>query len=94
MLHALNFLLASIDGDTGVLGLHIDFSSKACSMQLNGRVINFGVRGFLEGEDYRAVGMSFPSIGALIDRTTKFQNEVTMTGVHRTYFDILFKVVS
>lgn len=65
-----NFFLVTIYWEAGVSGVHIDFSSKICSMQFNCLFRNSGVRGMLNEKDFCAVEIVFPTVGASIDRAT------------------------
>lgn len=89
-----NFLLAANDRGASAAGLHVDFPSKSCFMQFNGRFLNNGVREILERKNYHAVDIILSITDAYIDRATGFQNVASKTGVHRMYADIVSKVVS
>lgn len=96
--HGVNCLLAAFDRMAGVLGLHLDFFSEGCSMQMNGIFLNNGVflnkgvREMLEREDFCAKNMVFPK--AYIDLVTGVQNDANITGAQRMYSDTVSKVVS
>lgn len=83
ILSDVNALLAAIELDAGVPGIHVDIFSKDCFMQLNGPFLNSGVHEMLKGKDYRAVNTVFSISGEYINRTTDFGNEANMTGVRR-----------
>lgn len=94
ILLGMKFFLVVIDWNAGVSGLHEDFSSKGCSMQLNILFLNRGVRGMLGWKDYLAVDILFLIIGVYIDCATVFQNDANMAGVHSVYSEVVSKVVS
>lgn len=50
ILRGVAFLLAVTHWDTGVSGIHADFSSDGCSMQLDDHFQNKSVRGMIEGK--------------------------------------------
>lgn len=63
-----NAILAAIEGDSYVTGLHIDFSTGDQGINPNALLLIDGLRGMLEGKDYRVLDMVFPFIGARIHR--------------------------
>lgn len=73
--------------------LQVAFFYKWFSIQLNGLVLNSGVREILGEKDYCAVDLVF-SIGYYIDRAPEFKMDASTTGVHCMYSDIIHKVVS
>lgn len=71
----MNSVLAAIEPKASFFGLHVGFSVKDFSMQLNGPFLNCIVRGVIGEKIYRAVGMVRSIVGYYIDRaTTGFQN--------------------
>lgn len=75
-------LLAAIDWDAVFPELHVDFSSRGCSMTLNRFSVNSGVRGMLEWKDYRAVDMVLSIVGGYIDCAIGFEIGTRLTAVH------------
>ena len=71
ILRACNSYLRVIDENSGITSLRVDFSTKAASATLNGLFLENGVRGMLEGKDYRNVDMVFPFVCAFLDRKTQ-----------------------
>lgn len=94
ILRGVSSMLAAVERDASVLVLHVDFSSKNCSMRLNGFYLNSVVRRMLVGNKYRAADMVFTIIGAYTERAAGFQNDANMTGVYHIYSVMLSKVVS
>lgn len=54
-----NCLHAVIDQEAAVSNLQVDYSSRGCSTQMNGFLVNSGVCGIPEGKDYCTVDMVF-----------------------------------
>lgn len=73
ILHGANSLLAATDRYVGVPILHVDYYNENDPMWLNDPFRNSGLREMLGGKDCRAVDISFPIIGAYIDRATWFE---------------------
>ena len=48
-------------------GTGYDFSKKECSTGLNGIYKNTGLRGMLEGDDYKVLDSIFPFVFAYVD---------------------------
>lgn len=92
ILRGLNLLLAAVEREAGVPGLHMDFSRKSCSLQLNVVFLMSGVRGMIERKDYRAVDTLFTILEAYTDRASQFQNGADMTRVYRMYSVVVFNV--
>lgn len=89
-----NSLLAAIDRDNGVPGLHVDLSSKYSVMQFNNQFLNTGGCGTLKRKDYLAMDMDVSIIEAYIDRTRRFKIEPILTSVQCTCSDLVITVVS
>lgn len=87
-------MLAVIEREAGIPGLHVYFSSKNFSMQLDGLFLHSGVRGMVEGRDCRAANMVLPSIEAYIDLGVGFQSDANMNDFHCTYFNMMTNAVS
>lgn len=89
LLMATNAILADIQKNYPAPGLQVDFSKKEASVQLNGFFMKEGIKGMLEGKNYRSVDMVFPFISAFIDRVTGFENAADMTRVCTLYTEIM-----
>ena len=83
-----NNYLRAIQSDSGISSLRVDFSSKNASVTLNGLFLETGIRGMLEGKDYRNVDFVFPFIAAFIDRITQ-ETKADLTSIHVLYSDLL-----
>lgn len=94
ILRGVEFLLAAIEQNAGVPILHVHFSSKGFSVQLDGILQNSGVHGVLEGKNNRAVDIVSSDIEDCIDRAKGLQKDENITGVQRMYYDMVSKVVS
>ena len=55
-----NAFLALLEKEYPTRCLHVDFSKAKNSTRLNGLFVEDGVRGMLEGKDYKTVDMIFP----------------------------------
>jgi hypothetical protein len=91
VLRACNSLLRAIQNDSATTAIHIDFSTKEASSALNGFFLESGIRGMLEGKDYRNLDYVFPFVAAFIDRVSGLQEE-GITTVHTVYSNLLFKL--
>ena len=60
ILRACNSLLRAIEEDSTTTSIHVDFSTKETSSALNGLFLESGIRGMLEGKDYRNLDYIFP----------------------------------
>ena len=88
ILRGCNSYLRAIETDSGISYLRVDFSSKNASVTLNGFFLETGVRGMLEGKDYRNVDFVFPFVAAFIDRITQESNG-DLTTIHVLYSELL-----
>lgn len=88
ILSGCNTLLRAIERDSGVSGLHVDFSGKDASSCLNGIFLQTGLRGMLEGKDYRRLDTVFPFVAAFIDTVTGSETG-QLTKVHMLYTELL-----
>lgn len=79
ILYSLNSFLAANDLKAGVLELHVNFSSKNSSVQLNCLFLNINVSRMLEGKDYRAKTIVFSIIETYTDRATDIRNGKSTT---------------
>ncbi len=89
ILRACNSLLRAIEEDSDIPNLHLDFSTKEASSTLNGLFLNNGIRGMLEGKDYRNLDYVYPFVMAYVDRITNCINN-GLTEVNTIYSDILY----
>jgi len=88
ILRGCNTYLRAIDEDSGMSSLRVDFSSKNASITLNGLFMENGIRGMLEGKDYKTVDYVFPFIAAFIDRITQEQDG-KLSSIHILYSELL-----
>ena len=63
-----NSVLSAIERDSPESNFHIDFSMNEVTSTLNGIFTKDGMRGMLEGKDYRNLDKVFPFIGGYMDR--------------------------
>ena len=92
ILRACNSILRAIQEDCGSSGIHIDFSTKETSSNLNGIFLETGVRGMLEGKDYRNLDYFFPFVAAFVDRISGC-TEGSLTLVHTLYSKLLHELL-
>lgn len=88
ILRACNSLLRAIQIDSSTTSMKIDFSTKETSSTLNGIFLETGVRGMLEGKDYKTLDYVFPFVAAFVDRITGCQRD-GITAVHTLYSELL-----
>jgi len=93
ILKSFNAILAEIEKNYPATGLHVDFSKKEKSAQMNGFYLRDGVRGMLEGKNYRAVDMVFPFLAAFFDRAVGFSQDPSFTALNTMYTDIMVCVL-
>jgi len=93
ILSGCNTYLRCIERDNGVPDLHVDFSSKDTSDRLNGIFLQTGLRGMLEGKDYRKLDTVFPFIASFID-TVSGSETAELTRVHMQYTEIILALES
>ncbi len=93
LLRGCNTYLRALQSDSGIASLHIDFSSKNASATLNGIYLDSGLRGMLEGKDYRNVDYVFPFICSFIDKITQ-QDSASLTSIHVKYSSLLHQLES
>jgi len=89
VLKVCNAILAEVENTYPASGLHVDFSKTEKTSQLNGLFLREGVRGMLEGKNFRAVDMVFPFVLSFIDRILGFQGTADLTSVHTMYTEIM-----
>ena len=85
VLRSCNALLAAIEAQFPIPGVHVDYSKKESSVQLNGFFTHDGIKGMLEAKNYQNMDMIFPFIAAFIDRATGLEDTAMLTHVHATY---------
>ena len=88
ILRGCNNYLRAIQEDSGMSSLKVDFSSKNASITLNGLFLENGIRGMLEGKDYKTVDFVFPFIAAFIDRITQ-EKSCVLTSIHVSYSELI-----
>lgn len=93
ILRGVNSFFTSIHWNHGFSGLHVGFSWKGCSAQMNETYLSSDSAEALEWKDYCAVHKVLPTIGIHISRAAGSQNDENMTGVHRIYFKTVSKIV-
>lgn len=86
-------MIAAMERDNDVTGLHVDFSSRGESVQSNGIFVNSGIRGMLEGKDYRSVNTVFPIMSIYSDRVVWFQGSPNLTEAHAMSTTLMNKVM-
>lgn len=87
-------MLSAIEQNFRAPGLHVDFSKYGDSTQLNGLFTKDGLRGMLEGKDYRSVDMVFPFVAAFIYRCTGLEEDAPLTRINTTYSEIFNKLLN
>ena len=92
-MNASNAILAEIEKNYSATGLHVDFSKKEKTAQLNGFFLRDGVRGMLEGKNYRAIDLVFPFIAAFVDRALGFQDQPTLTTLNMMYTELMLTLL-
>lgn len=75
-------------------GLRVDFSKHEGSSQLNGIFVQDGLRGMLEGKDYRTLDCFFPFIFAYVDSWLGYSEEAPLTKIHVLYTDLVNRLMS
>ena len=88
VLRACNSFLRVMKNDCSSASIHIDFSTKEESSRLNGIFLDSGMRGMLEGKDYRNLDYFFPFVAAFVDRITGCVTN-GITTVHTMYSNLL-----
>ena len=88
ILRACNSLLRAFEKSDTISSLHIDFSTKDNTCRLNGILLEAGVRGMLEGKDYRNLDFVFPFVAAYVDKISGCTSN-GLTLVHTMYSDLL-----
>lgn len=88
LLRACNSYLSFINDTHSLPDLNVDFSRKDSSLQLNGLFLHSGVRGMLEGKDYRNVDKVFPFVMAFVDRVLGHTTSCPLTNIAVLYSEI------
>lgn len=73
--------------------LHVDFSSKFCSMQSYVLFQNIYICITIESKNYSAVDIVFSNARTNLDRAAGFQNDANITKLQRMVSDMVSKVV-
>ena len=94
VLKGCNSLLRSIQDLYTMPGIRYDFSKKECSTALNGIYTNTGLRGMLEGKDYKVLDTIFPIVFAYVDTWLSDNDSAPLTEVHALYTDIINTILS
>lgn len=89
LFHECNSLLTAYQHDFDLPGLWGDFYTAQKSFHLTGLVTATGVRGMLEGKDYRAIDTFFHFIVAFIDLIKEFNHNPVLKRIHTLYWDIV-----
>jgi len=89
VLKAANAILAEIEKKYPATGIHVDFSKKEKTAQLNGFFLRDGVRGMLEGKNFRSIDLVFPFIASFIDRALGFQGNPVITTVKTMHTEVM-----
>lgn len=94
VLSGTNSVLRAIEKDDLDFTYHVDFSSDSLPSSLNGIYTDEGLRGMLEGKDYRNLDYVFPFVGAYLDRWVGDASFPSFSSLFSTYSDILSIVES
>ena len=94
ILRGCNTILRFFQSHSFMPGTRIDFSKKDCSSQLNGIYTSTGLRGMLEGKDYKALDTVFPFVFAYVDIWLQQETEASLTSVHVNYTDLVQQIMS
>lgn len=92
ILRGCNALLATIEREGEVPGVRIDFGKVCGTSGLDGIFTKNGLKGMLEGRDYKGLDKVFPFVAAFIDRCTGHERTAPMTRVHTMYSEIVNEV--
>lgn len=85
LLQGCNLILAAIEKEYYVPRLHVDSSKKRTETQLNGLCAVGGLRGMLEGQNYKKVDMVFPFLAGFMKMCTERVEETLLTKVYVLY---------
>lgn len=94
VLRGCNTALAEFQKYYVMPGVKVDFSKHEGSSQLNGIFVQDGLRGMLEGKDYRTLDMSFPFIFGYVGTWLGYYEDASLTRVHVMYTDLVNRVMS
>lgn len=86
-----NVMLLAIEEIYLASSLHVGFSKKGASEQLNGLFMFDGLRKMLERNVYCILDMVFPFIGPFLDRCIEMLGKITMMTVHKLFSDPVHK---
>lgn len=92
LLNACHGILAELQLSYPVHGVHVDLSGKGSKSKLISLLVNDGVRGMLEGKDYKSVDIVFRFSAAFLELCTGLVNESPLTTIHAPYKDLMWRV--
>ena len=75
-------------------GMKVDLSKHEGSAQLNGIFLPTGLRGMVEGKDYRVLDIVFPFVFGYADIWLGSQDEAPLTRIHVFYTDLVNRLMS
>ena len=94
VLRGCNSVLRYFQTHSVMPGTRIDFSKSYCSSSLNGLYPSTGLRGMLEGKDFKALDTVFPFIFAYVDTWLGQHSEAPLTSIHSRYTSLVQQVIS
>ena len=94
VLRGCNTVLAEFQKYYVMPGVKVDFSKHEGSSQLNGIFVQDGLRGMLEGKDYRTLDMFFPFIFGYVDSWLGYAEDAPLTKIHVMYTDLVNRLMS
>ena len=94
ILRGCNTLLRYFENSHLMPGTRIDFSKKEASSQLNGFYTSTGLRGMLEGKDFKALDFVFPFIFAYVDTWLGYEDSAPLTKLHVSYTSLTNQIMS
>lgn len=92
LLRAGNSILSNIDEKYPMNGKRVDFSRQEYRTGINGLFLKTGVRGMLEGKDWKNIDMVFPFVAAFVDKMSGCRKGGLLTKVNVQYTEILHDV--
>ena len=94
VLRGCNTVLSVFQNEYMMPGTRVDFSKKEGSSQLNGIYMTRGLRGMLEGKDYRALDVMFPFVFGYVDCWLGTSAEASLTKIHVSYTDLVNRLMT
>ena len=94
ILRGLNTLLRFFQANSTLPGIRVDFSKNECTSQLNGIYTSTGLRGMLEGKDYKNLDSLFPFLYGYVDRWLGNAEDCHLTKLHTEYTDLQQSVMT